>query len=154
MHLPAIALWALVIALGLQTGAGIYETRVIVPLWSASPPESVIAFVSQSMRPDSGRRFWIFLTPLTGVICLLNLILALLTKTGHGAYWLTASALGIAVIIVTFAYFVPVLLKLPEASKRPPDEVQSTVRLWVRLNYVRAVVLIAAWLAALKAFGA
>jgi hypothetical protein len=90
MHLADLALWALVLALGLQTGAGIYETRVLVPLWSASPPESVAAFFAQPMRPDSGRRLWIFLTPLTGIVCIVNLILALLTKADHGSCFLDA----------------------------------------------------------------
>lgn len=152
MNLVALALWALVIALGLQTGAGIFETRVLVPLWSSSPPESVAAFFAQPIRPDSGRRLWIFLTPLTGIICLLNVILALLARTDNRSWWLTASILGIAVIVVTFAYFVPVLLTLPESSGQPPEEVKRRVQLWVRLNYVRAAVLIVAWLAALKAF--
>jgi uncharacterized membrane protein len=152
MTLAALALWALVIALGVQTGAGLYETRVVVPLWSASPPESIAAFLAQTVRPDSGRRLWIFLTPLTGIICLLNLALALLTKAEHFSWWLTASSIGIVVIVVTFAYFVPVLLKLPKASERPADEVRRQIKLWVGLNYVRLAALIVAWLAALKAF--
>jgi hypothetical protein len=41
MSIAAIALWALVIFLGVQTGAGLFETRVPVPLWSSGPPASV-----------------------------------------------------------------------------------------------------------------
>ena len=59
MHLPSLALWVLVLALSLQTGAGIFETRVLVHLWSASPPESVAAFFAQPVRPDSGRRNYV-----------------------------------------------------------------------------------------------
>ena len=67
-----IALWLLVISLGIQTGAGLFETRVLVPLWASSPPQSVLAYLAVTIRPDSGHRLWIFLTPLTGIISLLK----------------------------------------------------------------------------------
>jgi hypothetical protein len=60
--------WLLAVALGLQTGAGLYETRVLVPLWACAPPQSVVAYFANPMRPDSGRRFWIVLTPTLGLV--------------------------------------------------------------------------------------
>lgn len=80
MTMTALALWTLVIALGLQTGSGIFETRVLVPLWSSDPPASLTSFFAQPIRPDSGRRLWIWLTPVTTVIVLVNLALAVLSK--------------------------------------------------------------------------
>ncbi len=147
-----VALWLLVIALGIQTGAGLFETRVLVPLWASSPPQSVLAYVAVPIRADSGRRLWIILTPLTAIISLLNLVAAWLYAGPARAWWLFASASALFVIVVTFAYFVPVLLRLPDAAKMPEAQLTRMVRLWVRLNWCRFVILVAAWLAALKAF--
>lgn len=152
MNIADLALWALVVALGIQSGAGIYESRVIVPLWSGSPPESVIAFFGQPLRPDAGRRLWIILTPLTSVIVLINLFFATVATGLNRAWWLGSSIVALAILIVTFAYFVPALLSLPRISELPRESAIRKVRLWRTLNYFRAVLLISSWLAALKAF--
>ena len=152
MTIVAIGLWALVIALGLQVGAGIFETRVLVPLWASDPPASLTTFHSQAIRPDSRRRLWIFLSPATTVICVFNLVLALSRHDGWREWWLAAVGCGLAVMVATFAYFVLVLLYLSRVAARPPETVASTIRRWIMLNYVRAAVLTLGWLAALRAF--
>jgi hypothetical protein len=152
MDASSVALWLLVIGLGVQVGGGLYEIRVMVPLWSSSPPQSVLAFYAQPMRPDSGGRFWIFLTPLVGVISLVNFIVAWRSAVAFRAVWLFASGASLLVIAVTFAYFVPVLLRLPKAGERPGDIVEREVRTWVALNWIRVVVVVAAWVSALRAF--
>lgn len=151
-HLTHLALWLLVIALGIQTGAGLFESRVLVPLWANSPPASVLAYNETTIKADSGRRFWIFLTPFTGVISLLNGIAAWLATGPQRTWWLISSATAVFVVAITFAYFVPVLLRLPKASSIQPDVLTRMVRLWVRLNWLRFALLLTAWLAALKAF--
>jgi hypothetical protein len=103
MSITAIALWALVIFLGVQTGAGIFETRVLVPLWSSDPPASVAAFLAQPLRPDSGHRLWMFLSPATGFIAVVNLILALMSTGPRRPWWVAGSASGVVVLVVTFA---------------------------------------------------
>jgi len=148
-----MSLWALVVAMGFQIGAGVYEARVLVPLWSSAPPESVIAFQKQPLRPDSGPRFWIIVTPLVGLISLLNVIVAWGSTGPQRLWWLLGAGTSLVVVIVTFAFFVPILVRdLPRAGELPPAVVATKVRWWVRLNWVRVVVLLAAWLAVLKAF--
>ena len=53
-------LWLFIIFLGTAFGAGFYESRVVVPMWTSDPPASLAS-------PDSGHRFWAFVTtgPLT-----------------------------------------------------------------------------------------
>ena len=152
MTLAYAALWLLVVALGIQTGAGLFETRVLVPLWAKSPPESVLAYNATAIKADSGHRLWIFLTPATGLISLLNLAAAWHAAEPQRTWWLASAGTAVLIIVVTFAYFVPVLLRLPQAANVPPASLTRTVRLWVVLNWLRFVVLILAWLAALKAF--
>jgi hypothetical protein len=53
MDASSVVLWLFVVNLGVVAGAGLYEARVVVPLWAADPPRSLAS-------PDSGRRFWGF----------------------------------------------------------------------------------------------
>jgi hypothetical protein len=152
MTIAGIALWLFVIALGIQTGAALFEARVLVPLWANSPPASVLAYHATTIKPDSGRRLWIFLTPATGVIALLNLFVAWHAAEPQRTWWLIAAATIVAIVAITFAYFVPVLLKLANAPAIPPAQLPGMVRSWVFLNWFRFAFLLAAWLAALKAF--
>jgi len=152
MNIADLALWALAVALGIQTGAAIYEVRVIVPLWSGAPPESVTTFLTQPLSPDPGRRLWMILTPLTSVITVINLFYATTTTGLNRAWWLGGSIGALGVLIVTFAYFVPVLLSLPRIAALPREDAIRKVRVWRTLNYFRAVILGCSWLAVLKAF--
>jgi hypothetical protein len=152
MTLTTIALWALVLALGIQIGAGIYETRVTVPLWASDPPASLTEFHAQPRKPDSGRRLWIILTPITSVIALFNLVMAFMSHEAIRGWWIVSSAATVAIVVVTFAYFVPELISFAKTAAEPPTNVAPRIRRWVALNYVRAVILIAAWIAALVAF--
>jgi len=152
MSVTIVCLWALVIALGIQLGAGIFETRVLVPLWAADPPASVSAYFTQQRRPDSGKRLWMILTPVTAIISLLNLVLAFSSAESWRLWWLVAASCSVAVMVATFAYFVPVLRYLERVAAVPPEAVAGKVRTWVVLNYLRAAVLVVAWIAALRAF--
>ncbi len=69
-------LWLFVINLGIALGAGLYESRIVVPRWISASPESVHHWNAEAARhDDTGRRFWAFVTtvPLT-LLTLANLI--------------------------------------------------------------------------------
>jgi hypothetical protein len=38
-----LTLWLFVITLGLDLGAGLYEARIVVPLWAGGVPETLAA---------------------------------------------------------------------------------------------------------------
>src|SRR5215203_6900822 len=67
-YLPRILLWLFVINLGTAFGAGIYESRVVVPQWQNTPPQT---------WPNTGLEFWVYVTtvPLT-LLTLANLVAA------------------------------------------------------------------------------
>ena len=52
--------------------------------------------------------------------------------------------------VVTFAYFIPTMIRLMRAPDSP-ESVAVAIQ-WARLNYVRLAILLAAWLTALKTF--
>ena len=143
MYLAETLLWLFVINLGIVFGAGLYETRIVVPLWASSPPESL-------RSPDSGRKFWVFVTtiPLT-LLSLANLVAAWQAQGPRQTWWLAAAVVILVERIVTFSYFIPTMLRLQRATILNA-ELKAGVAQWARLNYLRSVLTLAAWLAALK----
>ena len=151
-------LFLFVMALGLELGAGMYETLVVMPVWSLGPPESVTAYYQHNAAApqfalNAGGRFWIFFTPLVGLLSIATLLSGLRTAPEHRKWRIAGSVLALLVVVSTFAWFVPNIIKLtgPTVMTMSPEDVASTTNWWVRLNWVRAAAYFAAWIAALRA---
>jgi hypothetical protein len=101
-------LWLFVVILGIVFGAGIYEARVVVPLWASSPPASLHS-------PDSGRQFWAFVTtvPLT-LVTIANAIAAWQSVAPQRPWWIAAVVL---VVVERAATRMPML---PRSITMPP----------------------------------
>ena len=95
-----------VIVLGTAFGAGLYESRVVVPLWTSDPPASL-------QSPDSGHRFWAFVTtgPLT-LLTVANLVAAWQSQGPARAWWLTAALVTLVERGMTFGFFIPTMIRL------------------------------------------
>lgn len=139
-----ILLWLFAINLGVVVGAGLYEQRVVVPLWASAPPQSF-------GKPEVGLRFWLFVTtiPLT-FLTLANVLAAWISNGSARAWWLAAIVIVVIERISTFTYFVPTLLALQNEQSAAPDAALRFA-LWRKLNPLRLLLTIVAWLAALKA---
>jgi hypothetical protein len=152
-----IFLWLLVIILGLEIGAGLYETLVVLPIWSAAPPDSVLSYHQHNIAYpqfalNAGARFWIFFTPLAGLLALGTILSGLKTRPEHRKWRLTGATLAIAVVVFTFAWFVPNLMVLRSGDAGlSPEQLTSLTNWWVGLNWVRVVVYSSGWLATLRA---
>jgi hypothetical protein len=153
-----IFLWLFVIALGIELGGGLYETLVVMPLWAAAPPDSVTAYYQHNVANpqftlNAGGRFWMFATPLVGLAAIAALLSGLKTRPEHRKWRVAGTVLALIVVISTFAWFVPNIIKLfsEAVTRMSADEITSLTNWWVRLNWVRAVVYAAGWLAALRA---
>jgi|SRR5215213_4721180 len=151
-------LWLFVIALGVTIGGGLYETFVVMPLWSSAPPDSVIAYyrhnaANPQFTLNQGGRFWIFITPLTGLLSVAALFSGLKTRPEHRKWRIAGTVLALIVVVFTFAWFVPNIIKLTGESvmRMSADDLTSLTNWWVRLNWGRALLFSAAWLAALRA---
>lgn len=145
--MPTVAevlLWLFVINLGIVLGAGLYELRVVVPLWASNPPASI-------GQPDSGLRFWAWAAtgPLT-LLCLANLYLAWQSLGPRHNWWLIAAVIVLIERLMTFGYFIPTILRL-QRSERPPAEVRASFSQWIAFNFARIALVLAAFLLALKA---
>lgn len=53
---------------------------------------------------------------------------------------------------MTFAYFIPTMIRPTRDETPSPSEAVATALRWVRLGYVRHAATLVAWLAALEAF--
>jgi hypothetical protein len=151
--LPEILLWLFVINHGIAFGAGLYEQRIILPLWfDRSSAENIRVNAAAMRSTDTGRRFWAFVTtvPLT-LLTLANLALAWQSQGPRHEWWLGAALVTLAERIATFSYFIPTAIKLMRAETLPLEKVAAMASQWLALNRVRAALALAGWLAALKA---
>ena len=156
--IPQIILWLFVMCLGLEIGAGLYEALVVVPLWSAAPPASVLGYFHHNVNDlkfalNPGGNFWLIFTPLTGLLAIAALLSGLKTAPQHRKWRIVGTVLAIIVVAATFAWFVPTLILLmgEDVVKLLDASVTSKTNWWVRLNWVRVVVYLTAWFAALRA---
>jgi hypothetical protein len=142
-YIREVLLWLFVIDLGIAFGAGIYEGRVVVPQWEDSPPQT---------WPNTGLKFWVYATtvPLT-LLTLASLVAAWRDQGPRRYWWLGAVAITIAERSSTLSYFIPTLIRLTGTEDLPEAEVKAALSQWRRLNYGRHVLILGAWLAALKA---
>jgi hypothetical protein len=149
-----ITLWLFVIALGIDLGAGIYEARIVVPLWAGSVPESLAdGNPYRRVAIDAGMRFWAYVTTAVAFFALLSLVFGFYTPAPQRAWRTFAAVAELAVVAMTLLYFRPTLIRLfmRRGDGLSPAAVTSNVRRWVMWSRVRIAVSFVAWCAALSA---
>lgn len=116
-------------------GAAVYEHLAVVPSWSAAPPSSLAMF--HGTYPLESGNFWIPIHPITILLMVTALI----------ANWNTARKKSIlfvllgyvAILTLTFIYFVPVLMEfitMPPADSVDP-ELTAKASTWELLSLIR-----------------
>lgn len=155
-RIAQILLWLFVINLGIALGAGLYESRIVVPQWISYSPESGYRWnVEAARQANTGVNFWVYVTtvPLT-LLTLANLFVAWRWSRGELRRWWLGAGFGtVADKILTFGYFIPVMLRLMGDESIPPAEAVATALQWARFDWMRHAIDFVAWLAALRAFG-
>ena len=141
-------LWLFILNLGIAFGAGVYEHRIVISRWTMAGTRWD---AEASLRDDTGRRFWAFVTtgPLT-LLTVANLIAGWNAAGGVRAWWIAAAIAALADRVLTFGYFIPTMIRL----MRMPDSAQAreTALAWLRVNHVRHALTLTAWLLSLQAF--
>lgn len=126
----------------LMNGAQIFETAVIVPRWSASPPES-LQMLQGKYRIDL-KTFWIWMHSIHEITFILAI--AFCWSIDSIRPWLIILfVIHFAVRIWTLAYFAPNIMefqKIQNASQAGMDLLNRTT-LWRTLNYIRVGIFIA-----------
>jgi hypothetical protein len=153
-HMAEVALWLFVIALGVNLGAGLYEGRVVVPLWSGGVPGTLAPGDPYGrVAIDAGLRFWAFATSAVGALAVVALLTAAWAPAAQRPWRASASMAELAVVVSTLLYFRPTLVRLftGHGEGVAAEELTRTVHRWVAWSRVRTAVTAVAWLGALYA---
>lgn len=149
-----ILLWLFVINLGIVFGAGLYEARIEFPQWLIYSAQDGYRWSGEAARQaNTGVRFWVYVTtvPLT-LLTLANLIVGWRAHDPIRAWWLGAAVVALVDRIFTFSYFVPTMVELMGDGRVPQSQAVTMALRWGQLNYLRHLIVLVAWLLALRAF--
>jgi hypothetical protein len=149
-----ISLWLFVIVLGLDIGAGLYESRIVVPLWANGVPATLAAgnpFARVAI--DGGVRFWAYMTTTVAILAVAALIFGLRTQPPQRTWQTVATVAELVAVAMTLLYFRPTLIRLfmGHGAGLSTEAIASTVQMWVRLSFVRIALSFGAWCVALRA---
>ncbi len=150
--LAKITLWLFIVFLGITFGAGLYEGRIVVPRWLSLPGATGIHWNAAAARQDdTGRRFWAFIStvPLT-LLTIASLVGAARSSGSLRVWWLTAALCASADRLLTFSYFIPSMVGL--LNSVDSSVAVTKAMFWANLNYLRLMIVFAAWMSALRAF--
>jgi hypothetical protein len=152
MRTPSTLMLGLfVLNLGVAFGAGLYEHRIMMPRWLVTSTPDAHWRAEEARRDDVGRRFWVWVTtlPLT-LLAIANLIVGWQATGPARAWWLAAGLAALAERLLTFGYFIPVMVRLLGAPDSPA--IAAVATRWAGANYLRHTLILGASLAALQAF--
>ena len=152
MNITEILLEAFIINLGITLGAGLYEIRIVLPLWFHKANGNYQVNVEAMRNIDTGRKFWGFVAtmPLT-LLTIVNLVFACKAAAPLYGWWLSATFIILLERIGTFIFFIPTAIKLQNGENLPVSKTSNMIFWWIRINYVRNALTLAALLVALKA---
>lgn len=146
-------LWLFIINLGIAFGASLYERRIVVPQWIIFTPGDGYYWNAEAARQANvGMRFWAYVTtiPLT-LLTLASSIVVWWTPAEIRVWWLGAIVVVLVDRVMTFAYFIPMMMKLMREGTFGQSEAVTKACQWVNLGYVRYAAILIAWLISLKA---
>lgn len=120
----------------LMNGAGIFETAVIVPKWTASPPQSFQMF--KGKHGLDLKAFWITLHSIHEITFILAIIFCWQIEFIRN-WLLILFAIHFLVRVWTLVYFAPNIIEFQKIANSTNDIVnlQKRTTLWKNLNYLR-----------------
>lgn len=143
-YLTRAELWLFITTLAyfLMNGAQIFETAVIVPKWTAAPPESFRMFKGQYGLDF--KSFWIAMHSVHEITFILAIMFC--WRIDPVRNWLLVLfAIHFAVRVWTLMYFAPNIIefqKIANAGSEVTDLLARTTQ-WRNLNYVRVGIFLA-----------
>ena len=144
-------LWLYVVMASIVLGASVYESLVVHPAWSRKPPESFVGFMGAPVSRMNLPAFWKPVAPLYALSGLGALAVA--SRSGSPPVPLGVSvACAVAVVVWTLVYFRRNIERFLETGGRntPAERLQSEVRRWVLLNWIRVAMVAVSWWGALR----
>jgi hypothetical protein len=151
--MTALLLSLFVINLGIALGAGVYESRIVVPQWlNCSSNGRAHWNAAAAVAANVGLRFWVYVTtvPLT-LLTVANLFAAFQAVGPARNWWVTAVVAALLDRASTFGYFVPTMLRLMRPGGPAGADAARIATQWAQLDYIRHGLTLAALVTALRA---
>ena len=153
-RIAQLLLWLAVLGASVWVGGTLYQMLVIVPIWSASPPDSVRAFFLGTKYNET---IWNFFGPPYMLARGLPVFgaLALAWPSAQHRKWLLVAALcGIFTVFFTLAYIYPInnVLFMQAGGNHTAEEIQAMARTWIWADRVRFGIGVFAFFTLLRAF--
>lgn len=120
----------------IMNGAGIFETAVIVPKWSANPPDSF-----QLFKGEYGidlKWFWIAIHSIHEVTFIVAIVFCW-NIPGVREALLLLFAIHFGVRVWTLVYFAPNIIEFQKIANgaEPTPDIKARAKRWRNLNYIR-----------------
>lgn len=147
-------LFAYVIALGIETGAGLFTSVVVFPVWTASP-EIVISWKPTLPYFMQEGNFFMFSSSTTMILALAVVIVSRRLPAEVRPWALGSGAIFLVAAVWTMAYFLPVQNRMhgDAGARVPRAELAAMLQHFVALNWIRQALLLVAFIAAVHALG-
>ena len=142
-----ISLILLLFTITFTLGGGLYEVLVIYPNWKHDvDPNTLRAKLESSGQLSAANRFWPLFSPAQGLLSIINIVLAYqYTGEAHN-YWLAAAITIFISRVITFAYFIPVMIRyIMKPENVEIEKLKAIVKTWTGLSPVRLLPEFAAW---------
>lgn len=147
-------LFIYVFILGIYLGGAIFETIVIVPMWSQSA-DAARYFNQNPLSVFNTGNFFFIAAPLSLLLSIVTLIAGWRTEKSV-RFWLRLAIIPFLItFLVTSFYFVPEQLAIKGAAAQSLSDAELTARAsrWVMLNWIRFSLAFPMWGATLHALG-
>jgi len=152
-RITQVLLWLSILSMSIWVGGTIYQMAVIVPQWSASPPESVRTFfLGTQFNSQIGNFFGPRIMPFR-VLPILGVLIAGWNLKRHRKYFLLMAACMLAGVLLTFGYIYPIneVLFAQAGGNHTADEIRTMVSHWIFADCVRLAILFVGFLGLLRA---
>ena len=152
-RITQVLLWLSILSMSIWVGGTIYQMAVIVPQWSASPPESVRTFfLGTQFNSTVGNFFGPHIMPFR-VLPILGVLLAGWNLKRHRKYFLVMAACTAAGILLTFGYIYPIndVLFTQAGGNHTADEIRTMAHKWILADRVRLAIMFVGFLGLLRA---
>lgn len=143
-----VVVWLFVLAAGLLLGGSIFEGVVLTPMWSSNLPDSVREWKHGGVQGS----FFAVATPLYGLLSLMLIAFAFGMPGKQKKWSLVAGLVGVAVIVMTFAFFLPILqqTEFNQGAGLSDEEITRLVTQFKTWHWGRWAAIIISWLAGLR----
>ncbi|MDG3584114.1 transposase [Galbibacter pacificus] len=143
-YLSRAELWMLITTLFyfLMNGAQIFETAVLVPKWTANPPDTFALLANKNGA--SLKVFWIILHSLHELTFILAIVFCWkLIPIRNGL--LIFFAIHFAVRAWTLSYFATNIIEFQKVAEglSPTADMVKRANMWQSLNYIRVAIFVA-----------